>query len=82
MNDNRLSTSGKPAVDRALLKADINKLLNRSDIYEIKEDGRILNISKNKYIGIKGGVKQGVQLISACLRRRNFPNLRFYCCLW
>lgn len=64
MNDNRLSTSDKPAVDRELLKAEINKFLSRPPIYVIKEDGRRWDISKNRFIGIKSGVRQAVRLIS------------------
>lgn len=65
MNDNRLSTSGKPLVDRDLLKASINKLLSISPaVYEIKQDGRIWDISKNRFIGTKTGIRQPVQLIS------------------
>jgi len=65
MNDNRLSTSGKPSVDRDLLKASINKLLSISPaVYEIKPDGRIWDISKKRFIGKKTGIRQPVQLIS------------------
>lgn len=40
MNSNWLSTSGNPTVDRALLLADITKLLSLTSNYETKEDGR------------------------------------------
>jgi len=40
MNNNRLSTSGKPAIDRDILMRDIAKLLSKSN-YVVKEDGRI-----------------------------------------
>jgi hypothetical protein len=61
INKNRLSTSGKPIVDRALLYADINKLLSIPSNYEDREDGKIWIRSEKKYLGEKA---KGVEVIS------------------
>jgi len=66
MNNNRLSTSGKPAIDRDILMRDIAKLLSKSN-YVVKEDGRIWIISQNKYLAQSsgsGGKRKGVALLS------------------
>jgi hypothetical protein len=49
MNNNRLSTSKAARVDRALLHADIHRMLNGPSNYEIKGD-RIYIKSLNKYL--------------------------------
>ena len=50
MNNNRLSTKrSKLVIDRALLDSNINKLLEGPSNFEVKEDGRILIKSLNKY---------------------------------
>jgi hypothetical protein len=49
MNNNRLSTSKLVRVDRALLHADIDRMLSGPSNYEIKED-RIYIKSLNKYL--------------------------------
>lgn len=51
MNNNRLSTSSSPRVDRALLLKDIDLLLKGplSSNLEKREDGRIWIKSLNKY---------------------------------
>jgi hypothetical protein len=49
MNNNRLSTSILPRVDRGLLLKDIDKLLKGPSNLEKMEDGRILIKSLNKY---------------------------------
>jgi hypothetical protein len=49
MNNNRLSTSGKPAVDRTLLLSDLAKLLSAGSNYEMK-GGRMYIKSLNRYL--------------------------------
>lgn len=48
MNNNRLSTSGKPVVDRTLLLAEIEQLLNGPSNFELR-NGKKWIISLNKY---------------------------------
>ena len=60
MNNRRLSTAGRPAVDRASVDADILRLLSRPSNYEKREDG-IWIISENKYL--KGGKSKPILLI-------------------
>lgn len=48
MNNNKLSTSGKPVVDRTLLLAEIEQLLNGSSNFELR-NGKKWIISLNKY---------------------------------
>jgi hypothetical protein len=48
MNKNRLSTSGKPSVDRTHLLFEVEQLLNRPSNFELK-DGKKWIISLNKY---------------------------------
>lgn len=50
MNNNRLSTSSKPRIDRAELIIDLNNLLSLPSNYEYKEDGKIFIISENRYL--------------------------------
>jgi hypothetical protein len=49
MNNNRLSTSGKPVVDRTLLLSDLAKLLSAGSNYEMK-GGRMYIKSLNRYL--------------------------------
>lgn len=49
MNNNRLSTSSSPHLDRTLLLKDVDLLLKRPSNLENKEDGIILIKSLNKY---------------------------------
>lgn len=60
MNNNRLSTSGKPTVDRNQLLIDITKMLNGPSNFEIK-DGRKVIKSSNKLVGV--GKQTIVQLL-------------------
>ena len=62
MNNNRLSTSKVPKVDRELLQVDITKLLNEPSNYEIK-DGRIFIKSLNRFKG--SPTSKMVQLLDA-----------------
>ena len=60
MNNRRLSTAGRPAVDRASVDADILRLLSRPSNYDKREDG-IWIISENKYL--KGGKSKPILFI-------------------
>lgn len=55
MNNKRLSSAGKPIVDRTLLYTEINRLLNGPSNYQVKEDGRIFIKSSNRYISTAAG---------------------------
>jgi hypothetical protein len=61
MNNNRLSTSGKPKIDRPALIADITNLLSKPSNYECDEEGRKLIISKGKYH--TRATQKGVEII-------------------
>ena len=61
MNNNRLSTSGKPIIERSALLADIGYFLSRPSNYERDVDGRNLIMSEGKYQG--KGKRRGVQII-------------------
>jgi hypothetical protein len=63
MNNNRLSTSGKPIIERSALLADIGYFLSRPSNYERDVDGRNLIISEGKYQGGGKGKRRGVQII-------------------
>jgi len=58
MNNNRLSTNPKRAepVSRELLQSHIDKLLAAPSNLEIREDGRILIKSLNKYYSNRGNI--------------------------
>lgn len=62
MNNNRLSTSKVPKVDRDLIQVDIAKLLSEPSNYEIK-DGRIFLKSLNRFKG--SPTSKMVQLLDA-----------------
>ncbi len=62
MNNNRLSTSGMPKIDRTLLKAEIAKLLSGPSNYEIR-DGKTYIISLNRYRKYISNKAQIVQLV-------------------
>lgn len=62
MNSRRLSTAGKLVVDRALLDAEIKRMLQGPSNYKTFE-GRTWRISKNRYLVT--GVSQILQLIDS-----------------
>jgi hypothetical protein len=52
MNNNRLSNSGKPLINRMKLLKDIDELLSLPSNYEIApQNGKICIISEHKYLG-------------------------------
>lgn len=57
MNNSRLTTRRPAPVDRAVLDSDIEKLLNKPSNFEVKEDGRILIKSLNKYYSDKAKIR-------------------------
>jgi hypothetical protein len=70
MNNNRLSTSGKPQINtpgRVKLIEDITKLLSMPSNYEYQEDGKIHIISENRLLLPRGkrGKPVKVALISS-----------------
>ena len=67
MNNNRLSTSGKPQINRVKLIEDITKLLSMPSNYEYQEDGKIHIISENRLLLPRGkrGKPVRVALISS-----------------
>jgi len=70
MNNNRLSTSGKPQInilERVKLIEDITKLLSTPSNYEYQEDGKIHIISENRLLLPRGkrGKPVKVALISS-----------------
>lgn len=70
MNNNRLSTSGKPQINilgRVKLIEDITKLLSTPSNYEYQEDGKIHIISENRLLLPRGkrGKPVKVALISS-----------------
>jgi hypothetical protein len=54
MNNNRLSRSGKPTIDRVKLIEDITNLLSMPSNYEYQEDGKIYIISENRFLLPRG----------------------------
>lgn len=50
MNNNRLSTSSKPRINRAELILDLNNILSFPSDYEYKENGKIFIIPENRYL--------------------------------
>lgn len=65
MNNNRLSTSNKPRVDRTLLYTEIDKLLNGTSNYEIKEGKKYIK-SLGRYVRYEISIKAlGVQLVDS-----------------
>lgn len=78
MNNNRLSTSGKPTVDRNQLLIDITNMLKGPSNFEVK-DGRQIIKSSNKLVGVgqqtivelleeKGGIIKTFYSISDCAK--------------
>lgn len=65
MNNNRLSTSSKPRIDRAELILDLNNILSLPSNYEYKENGKIFIISENRYLTGGRRVKKAVALLSS-----------------
>ena len=61
MNNNRLSTSGLPRVDRAHLQIEIDKLLSGPSNLEEKEDGRIFIKSLNRYLSTSAEIRVELQ---------------------
>jgi len=61
MNNNRLSTSGLPRVDRAHLQIEIDKLLSGPSNLEEKEDGRIFIKSLNRYLSTSAKIRVELQ---------------------
>ena len=67
MNSNRLSTSGKPPINRIKLIEDITKFLSKPSNYEYQEDGKTYIISENRLLLPRGnrGKPVRVALISS-----------------
>lgn len=63
MNNYRLSTSGKPKIDRAALHDNITNLLARPSNYERDLEGRIFDISLGRYLSSGGKTGKKVQII-------------------
>lgn len=63
MNNNRLSTSQQPRIDRTLLMVEIDKLLSRPSNYEIR-DGKTYIKSLNRYAKYISE-SQAVQLVDS-----------------
>lgn len=61
MNNNRLSTSRSPVVDRALLLEEIEKFLKGPSNLEEREDGRIFIKSLNKYYSDRAKIRVELQ---------------------
>lgn len=53
MNNNRLSSSGLPQVDKDLLQSQITELFKQPSNYEIQESGQMLIKSKNQYFSTR-----------------------------
>ena len=65
MNNNRLSTSKEPRVDRTLLYTEIDKLLSGPSNYDIKEDKKYIK-SLGRYVRHEIRIKAlGVQLVDS-----------------
>jgi hypothetical protein len=65
MNNNRLSTSKEPRVDRTLLYTEIDKLLSGTSNYEIKEGKKYIK-SLGRYVRHEISIKAlGVQLVDS-----------------
>lgn len=64
MNNNRLSTSGKPLINRTKLNAGVTKLLSMPSNYKVCEDGRTWINSEGRYLS--SGKSEGVQIIYPC----------------
>lgn len=62
MNNDRLSTSGNPKIDRAKILSDLESILAMPSNYELRADGRILIISEGRFLS--SGKRVGIQLIS------------------
>lgn len=71
MNNNRLSTSKVPRVNRDLIQVDIAKLISKPSNYEIK-DGRVFIKSLNRFKG--SPTSKMVQLLDATNESVNILN--------
>lgn len=74
INNNRLSNSGKPVINRMKLIKDISNLLSLPSNYEIdKQNGKIFIISEQKYLG--EGKSKAVALVASDSTVNTFKSL-------